>query len=254
VHPVRLEDLASERVQSLQSEISRHAFVGLTAAGRREAARRLLLRECTSQQQQHGLIRGDAALRGFLRHVLHTIGTNDLFVALTKTARVLGKCGRDEGLVEWRSAAACARGRFRPDGYGCYRRGPWRFGFFLEYDRGTQQRRQYAAKLAAYYRYRESGAYRRDYQTFPSLLVVATSDLAEARFAFQAYMAQQGHGAPLSVFLTTSGRIEDHPEAMFGPIWRRPGPDAWAPRRPRIRWLPALPRAPSTSRVVFSGC
>jgi hypothetical protein len=29
------------------------------------------------------------------------------------------------------------RGRFRPDGYGC--RGPSRFGFFLEYDRGTER-------------------------------------------------------------------------------------------------------------------
>ena len=29
--------------------------------------------------------------------------------------------GQDEALQDWRSAAACTRGSFRPDGYGCYR-------------------------------------------------------------------------------------------------------------------------------------
>jgi hypothetical protein len=67
------------------------------------------------------------------------------------TARnVCRRRGLDDALEEWRSAAACARGRFRPDGYGCYRRGGSRFGFFLEYDRGTERPGDYAAKLAAY--------------------------------------------------------------------------------------------------------
>ena len=49
-----------------------------------------------------------------------------------------------------------ARGWFRPDGYGCYRRSESRFGFFLEYDRGTERPNHYAAKIATYYRYRDS--------------------------------------------------------------------------------------------------
>src|SRR5215471_9942677 len=47
--------------------------------------------------------------------------------------------GRDEALEEWRSAAAYTRGRFRPDGYGCYRRVGSRFGFFLDFYRGTEK-------------------------------------------------------------------------------------------------------------------
>ena len=64
---------------------------------------------------------------------------------------------------------------------------------------GQNARGHYAAKLATYYRYRDSGAYRRDYQSFPTLLVVTTTEVAEARFADQAYLAQQRHdSAPLN--------------------------------------------------------
>src|SRR5712691_12471434 len=69
----------------------------------------------------------------------------------------------------------------RPDGYGCYRRAGSRFGFFLAYDRGTERPRDYAAKLAAYYRYRDSGSAACDYDGFPTLLLVTISDVAEAR-------------------------------------------------------------------------
>jgi hypothetical protein len=40
-------------------------------------------------------------------------------------------------------------------------------GFFLEYDRGTEPARKYAAKFRAYYRYRDSGQAARDYDGFP---------------------------------------------------------------------------------------
>jgi len=50
--------------------------------------------------------------------------------------------------------------------YGCYRRGDTCYGFLLEYDRGTEPASQYAAKLAAYYRYRHSGQAARNYSDF----------------------------------------------------------------------------------------
>jgi hypothetical protein len=144
-----------------------------------------------------------------------------VFVAFVLAARHMSARGGDEALEEWRSAAACARGRFRPDGYGCYRRGGSRFGFFLEFDRGTEKPREYAAKLATYYRYRDSGTAARDFKGFPTLLVVTTSAAAEARFANQAYLAQQRHGgAPLLIFLTTTTHIEACPEGVLGRIWR----------------------------------
>jgi hypothetical protein len=83
------------------------------------------------------------------------------------------------------------------------------------------------------------------YQTFPTVLVVTTSDIAEARFAHQACLAQQRHGgAPLPVFLTTIDRVRANPEGALGSIWRAPGSDARAARQTRVHWLPGLPRAP----------
>jgi DNA-binding MarR family transcriptional regulator len=219
---------------------SRPVLVELTPAGRREAARRLLLPAGVAEQH-HGLLGKAGSLRPFVRHLDHTLGANAVFVALVLAARRLTERGGDDALVEWRSAAACARGRFRPDGYGCYRRGPWRFGFFLEYDRGTERAGQYAAKLATYYRYRASVASRRDYESFPTLLVVTTSEAAEARFSHQAYLAQhRAGGVPLTVFLTTTARLQAHPDGALGPIWCSPGPRWNAERCARVVWLPGL--------------
>jgi len=172
-----------------------------------------------------------------------TLSANAFFVDLAAAAmQVTSRVGGDDALVEWRSAAACARGRFRPDGYGCYRRGPWRFGFFLEYDRGTERSGHYAAKLATYYRYRDSGAYARDYQSFPTLLVVTTSAAAEARFAYQAYLAQEHHdAAPLTIFLTTTSHIAACPDDVLGRIWRSAAAP-WADEPARVCWLPSLRR------------
>jgi hypothetical protein len=72
---------------------------------------------------------------------------------------------------------------------------------------------------------RRSSAYRRDYQNFPSLQVVRTSERAE-RFAHQVYLAQEHHaGRPLRIFLTTTGHIGTHPDGILGAIWRVPGSD-----------------------------
>jgi hypothetical protein len=245
VRPIQLENQPPATVGATHHEIQRLGLVELTPAGRREAARRLLLNAGLARRR-HGLVHGDAAMHRFLRHIRHTLGGNAFFVALAAAATHVSRRGVDEALVEWRSAAACARGRFRPDGYGCYRRGASRYGFFLEYDRGTERLRQYAAKLATYYRYRDSGAYLRDYQSFPTLLVVTTSAAAETRLAHQAHLAQEHYGtAPLRVFLTTTARIDAYSEGVLGPIWRAPGLDAWAERLARVRWLPGLPRAPA---------
>src|SRR5579875_1429088 len=80
----------------------------------------------------------------------HTCGVNDIFVRFHQMARQLAKSDRDEALVLWRNAAACARGHLRPDAYGVYRHRGRLSGFFLEYDRGTMSRRGYAAKFASY--------------------------------------------------------------------------------------------------------
>jgi len=238
IRPIRQEQLSHATRGRTVDQIQRSGLVELTPAGRREAARRLLLPGALAARH-HGLVGGRVAVRRFLRHLAHTVGANACFVALVQAAR--NACGRggDDALEEWRSAAACARGRFRPDGYGCYRRAGSRFGFFLEYDRGTERPGNYAAKLAAYYRYRDSGSAARDYDGFPTLLFVTVSDVAEARFAHQVYLVHQQHGsAALSVCLTTLARIETHPEGVLGPIWRAPSSVGSGLDQVRGYWLP----------------
>jgi hypothetical protein len=218
-------------------------LVELTPAGRREAARRLLLPSGVAGRH-HGLL-GTSSDRRYVRQLAHTLGANAVFVSVLVAARRLRVLGLDDALEEWRSASACARGRFRPDGYGCYRRGGSLFGFFLEFDRATEKPREYAAKLDAYYRYRDTGSARRDYTGFPVVLVVTTCDVAEDRFAHQAYLAEQRHGGtPISLFLTTTGRIQSHREGVLGTVWRGPG------RQPvhdfaRACWLPGHPHKPA---------
>ena len=238
LRPVISDDLPPGNTSPIHDQVQRLGLIDLTAAGQREAARRLLV-PAGLARRRHGITVSDASRRRFLRHLQHTLGANAFFVDLAAASMQANRRGGSDTLVEWRSAAACARGRFRPDGYGCYRRGPWRFGFFLEYDRGTERSSHYAAKLATYYRYRDSGSYKRDYQSFPTLLVVTTSELAEARIAHEALLAQQRYGGtPLSIFLTTTARILANPSGVLGAIWRGPGKNAQVDALTRVAWLP----------------
>jgi Replication-relaxation len=240
LRPVTGNDLPLRVHVPIRDLVPRLGLVELTTAGRQETARRLLV-PAGLARRRHGVMSSDASRRRFLRHLHHTLGANAFFVDLAVAATRVRSRGGDEALLEWHSAAACAYGRFRPDGYGCYRRDGSLFGFFLEYDRGTERSMQYAAKLATYYRFRASGAYKRDYQSFPSLLVVTTSERAEARLARQAYLAHQRFGGtPLGIFVTTTSRIEACPEASLGRIWRSPA-DPWAAEPERVCWLPPAP-------------
>jgi hypothetical protein len=239
VRTIQSDDVPPDALKRMSNLPRRPALVELTPAGRREAARRLLLPAAVATRH-HGLLGKDASTRRFLWHLAHTFGANAVFVAFVSTARRVSQRGGDDALEEWRSAAACARGRFRPDGYGCYRRAGSRFGFFLEFDRGTEKPREYAAKLAAYYRYRDSAEAKREYDGFPTLLVVTIRAAAETRFACQAYLAQQRHcAAPLSVFLTTTNSIQGCREGVLGPIWRS-ATEPWANPPARVSWLPRL--------------
>ena len=107
----------------------------------------------------------------------------------------------------------------------------------LEYDRGTESARKYAAKLRAYYQYRDSGQAARDYDGMPVILFVTTSPNAEDRMAAQAQRAWFYRGAePLQVLLTTTERISRHTEGVLGPIWRRPS-EARGDLERRTYWL-----------------
>jgi hypothetical protein len=163
-------------------------------------------------------------------------------VALAIAADAVRRTGGTDQLAEWRGAAACERRHCKPDGYGCYVRDGLAHGFFLEYDRGTESIRKYAAKFRAYYGYRDSGAAGRDYDGFPTLLFVTTVANAEQRIADQAYRDWFVRGTePLPVLITSTDQMRQHSEGILGPIWRTPAPTSLAGGPARQYWLPGGP-------------
>jgi len=179
------------------------------------------------------------------KNLTHTLGANAVFTHLqSSAARTIKRGGDkrgDDELVVWDGPGACSRGRVRPDGRGVYRRGGQLFYFFLEYDRGTSGIRPLLRKLNAYFEYLETGRFRQDYPCFPIVLVVTTSNAAEARFARAAWAASVGRYTRLPLLLTATWRIFDDPtnqDGLLGTIWREPD----APFHQRRRWLEDAPR------------
>lgn len=176
----------------------------LTDAGRRQLARQLGM-SVPAARRYHGLFGGTPRhRRRALRNLEHTVGANQVFVTLAVVARHARARGGDEALEEWRPAAACEHWRCKPDGYGAYRRGRERFGFLVEYDRGSERAAQYDAKLAAYHAYAGSEHAARRFTGLPHVLFVAETDAAEARIAAAIQRARARHGDQGFRFLTTT--------------------------------------------------
>jgi hypothetical protein len=175
------------------------------------------------------------ARRKLVANLAHTRGGDEVIVGLYRVARQPRGTGSDDAVQAWHNASMVARGRFRPDGYVRYEHADRLCGFLFEYDRGTMSRRGYLKKLAAYYDYLITGRYQADYIGFPTVLVVTTSNAAEARFAEAARAAAIGRPVVLPLLLTCTWRIEDarNPYGLLGPIWREPTA-AFTERRP---WL-----------------
>lgn len=174
--------------------------------------------------------------RNLVRNLAHTLGADAVFVHLYGLARRRASTGADDRVVQWSGPAACAHGRVRPDGYGIYQHAGTVCHFFLEYDRGTSGVHGLLRKLHAYYDYLETGRFQRDFQRFPDILVVTTSNAAEARFARAARLASIGRLARLPLLLTTEWRNVDDPanrDGLLGAVWRGPD-DSFDQRR---RWL-----------------
>ena len=157
-----------------------------------------------------------------LASLTHTLGADAIFVSLVCMVKKLAALGSDDALVEWRNAVACSRGHLRPDGYGPYRHAGQLYGFFLEYDRGTMSARDYLAKFAAYYEYRASGRFERDYQGFPTVLVVTSDNSVEEHIARAVRTATVGRGPALPLLLTCGWRLADprNPYGLLGLVWR----------------------------------
>jgi hypothetical protein len=107
----------------------------------------------------------------------------------------------------------------RPDGSGLLELDGERLPFLLEYDRGTLDGGDFAAKLGGYQRYFAGEAWRQDFDGAPTLLFVCADDRAEQRVARAVCAA-----APdLPVLSTSEWRYEGdprNPAGLLGPIWR----------------------------------
>jgi hypothetical protein len=162
-----------------------------------------------------------------VRDLHHTLGADSVFVGLSRQFAATAATRGGDALLEWRNAAACSRRRIRPDGYGMIRLRGELYGFFLEYDRGTMSTRDYGAKWSGYYHYLESRAYERDYDGFPTILVVTTNKTAEDRIARSFRAASVGRPWVLPMLLTCEWRISrdpTNPKGLLGPIWRNHNP------------------------------
>jgi hypothetical protein len=175
--------------------------------------------------RRHGLAGGGpanpvGARESLFKHLEHTLGADDVFASVARAAASHPGGG---ALVEWRGAAACALGWFRPDGYGLVRLGREHHGFFLEFDRGTMRADRLRAKFVAYYRYRFSRHARAAFAGFPVLLIVTTGPGAEMRLVRALRAADMGQDPRLSALLTTTGFLESVWGGPLGAIWRTAG-------------------------------
>src|SRR5712692_2008230 len=160
------------------------------------------------------------ARRQLLKNLEHTLGVNATFIGLYRVARKLVERGHDDAVVEWRGAAACSHHRIRPDGYGIYRHRGQLCGFFLEYDRGSMNGRDYREKFAAYYEYRAAGRFEQEYNGFPTILVVTSDPGPEERITKAIQAVAVGRGRYLPVLLTTLGRMAADEHGPLGSVWR----------------------------------
>ena len=160
--------------------------------------------------------------RSLLRNFDHTQGVYDFFVQLAALAARFRRLGWDDELVHWRAAGASTRRWPRPDGYGSYRHDGQTYGFVLEYDRGTEKPRQLRRKFASYFDYRDSGRFERDFDGFPTILVVSTTWEAECRVAAAVRAVMRLKGSPLPILLSYDSRIQRESNGLLGPAWRLP--------------------------------
>jgi hypothetical protein len=202
-------------------ELARLGLLELTREGLRLLAAQLGL-PLGAAVRHHGLAGGGPASpigsrAALLAHLSHTLGADAVFARIACAA-----CTQRGGgaLVEWRSAAACAHGRLRPDGYGLVRLGQQQHGFFLEFDRGSMRAARLRAKFLAYHRYRASAHATRAYDGVPIVLVVTTGPGPEQRVAQALRSADVGQATALPALVTTLRFFDATTDGPLGPIWR----------------------------------
>lgn len=163
--------------------------------------------------------------RRLLLHLAHTLGADDLFIRLYRTAARRRKAGHNDAMIRWDNGTTCSRRHLRPDGYGIYQHDGCQYGFFLEFDRGTMRRHGYLDRFDEYYDYYISRRFERDYRGYPTILFVTVNNRTEEKIAEMSRIAARHYGFALPMLLTCTWRIDEpnNPDGLLDRIWREPG-------------------------------
>lgn len=114
-----------------------------------------------------------------LPYLEHLVKINQVYIYLLRKARstgaeVLGF--RTENHVRKDFTYQGKRTTFNPDAYGQYWKGNEGIHFFLELDNGTMTPKTFEKKHGRYAAYYASGEYLKEYETFPLILTVTTTE------------------------------------------------------------------------------
>ena len=108
--------------------------------------------------------------------------------------------------------------------------------FLLEYDRGTLDSGDFAAKFGGYRRYYAGRFWRRDWSSEPALLFVCRDDRAEERVTRAAWRASPRCDVRVPLLLTSEWHFAQRrpvPAGLLGPVW-------WSPCDPNGRFFSGL--------------
>ena len=156
----------------------------------------------------------------------HTAGVYSFFAQLAVSANVNNEHGAQHRLLWWETGRACARHYHEldgwhaiyPDGAGEYQVGARRLRFWLEWDRGTMNRRDLEVKFAAYAHYVRSREWQMDGNDPLPVLLVVTSDIAQDARLRAALAVTMADARNLAVWLTSSEAL--HIYGSLAAIWR----------------------------------
>ena len=195
-----------------------------------------------------------------VRHREHLLGVNRVFAQLAVDAlRVGGRLAirRNEAESTRRFRHDGGTAWIRPDGSGLLELDGERLPFLLEYDRGTLDGGDFAAKLGGYRRYFAAEAWRQDFDAVPAVLFACVDDRAEQRVS----VAGRAAVPDLPLLITSEWRYERdtrNPAGLLGPIWRETGTGSarrkvWPRLRGRGSRRPVC-REPSNDELEGENC
>ena len=163
------------------------------------------------------------AMVGIIHHREHLLGVNRVFAQFSGDARraggMLAAC-RNEAQSTRRFRHEDRAAWIRPDGSGVLALDGEQFWFLLEYDRGTLDSGDFAAKFGGYRRYFAARAWRHDFTAEPVVLFVCADDRAEEHVASAARQDRDGSAA-LPLLLASESQSAPHarnPAGLLGPI------------------------------------